>query len=244
MLFLPLSSQSIFWTLSALLAIVANVSFGASIVALNSYLPGLAKGSEPVAEAWNEAERIRLENPNSDALAELDIPEEPPEYTDDLTPLTRAPSLPEPYRLALKHYNDVLSRTTSHISSLGIALGYSAGITLLIIILVPVTLLKGSTYSLRLALFMTGAWWALFTIPSSAWLPGGEALQKQSISNDDGDDWSVKREILRAWKRLGQMLFPSEIKKLRNTFWFLAAWFLLSDGKGTERLRCIILALT
>ena len=40
----------------------------------------------------------------------------------------------------------------------------------------------------------------------------------------------MEKEIKRVWKRLGGMLHPNEIKRLRNTFKYLGAWFLLSDG--------------
>jgi MFS transporter, UMF1 family len=42
--------------------------------------------------------------------------------------------------------------------------------------------------------------------------------------------WHIRREVVAAWKRLGGMLQWQEIKRLRNTFKYLAAWFLLSDG--------------
>lgn len=42
--------------------------------------------------------------------------------------------------------------------------------------------------------------------------------------------WRIRRQIIAAWKRLGNMLRWREIKKLNNTFRYLAAWFLLSDG--------------
>jgi len=42
--------------------------------------------------------------------------------------------------------------------------------------------------------------------------------------------WTVRREVVDAWKRLGDMLRWENILRLRNTFRYLAAWFLLSDG--------------
>jgi UMF1 family MFS transporter len=125
----------------------------------------------------------------------------------------------------------------SRISSLGIAMGYGAGICLLIVALIPVTKLHGSTFSLRLAIGLSGIWWAVFTIPAALWLPGGSAAA--AAASDEGaawqessadGTWSAGREIVAAWKRLGGMLHPREIKRLRNTFKYLAAWFLLSDG--------------
>ncbi|KAG8994002.1 Autophagy protein 22 [Tulasnella sp. 427] len=234
-LFLPLPSSSPVWPLSAILAILANVSFGASVVALNAYLPSLARSSPEVVAAKTDAERLRTESHrDSEEAAEK--------------------------------YQTLLSRTTSRISSQGIAIGYAAGITLLLLALVPVTLLKGSTFSLRLAIGMSGIWWAVFTIPSWLWLPGGSGVSKEVGDGNreeeqgllsDGDsiveppgtpeaagEWTIRAEVAKSWRRLAEMLHPSEIRKLRNTFWFLSAWFLLSDGFTTITSTAILFAKT
>jgi len=265
-LFFILPSASSLWTLSAVLAILANVSFGTSIVALNAYLPGLARGTAEVRQAWEDAEKIREESQNDydantaeetellegDSLAgAIDVEREP------LTHTTVSPR----YKSALENYHRTLARATSHISSLGIALGYASGIALLLIILVPVTLLKSSTFALRLAIGMSGIWWAVFTIPAALWLPGGSAREGagESARNDENvaatqrtrlpsqekdGGWNFSTEILGAWRRLGQMLHPKEMKKLNNTFWFLLAWFLLSDGFTTITSTAVLFAKT
>jgi UMF1 family MFS transporter len=128
-------------------------------------------------------------------------------------------------------YDTALSRATARISSLGIAIGYSAGICLLIVALIPVTALHGSTFSLRLAIGLSGIWWAVFTLPAALWLPGGAQLDEEEDERVASGSWSAGREIAGAWKRLGGMLHWREIKRLRNTFKYLAAWFLLSDGE-------------
>ncbi|KAG8990571.1 Autophagy protein 22 [Tulasnella sp. 427] len=234
-LFLPLPSSSPLWPLSAFLAILANVSFGASIVALNAYLPSLARSSPEVVAAKTDAERLRTQSHRDGEEA-------------------------------VEKYQTLLSRTTSRISSQGIAIGYAAGITLLLLALVPVTLLKGSTFSLRLAIGMSGIWWAVFTIPSWLWLPGSSGISKEVGDGDreeeqgllsDGDsmveplatpeapgEWTIRAEVAKSWRRLGEMLHPSEIRKLRNTFWFLSAWFLLSDGFTTITSTAILFAKT
>lgn len=57
-----------------------------------------------------------------------------------------------------------IARLTSTISSRGTAAGYAAGITLLLMLLLPVTLLKGSLFSLRLSIAITGFWWLAFSV--------------------------------------------------------------------------------
>ncbi|KAI0631441.1 MFS general substrate transporter [Trametes polyzona] len=243
MLFLLISSSSPLWPLVAPLAICANVGFGASIVALNAYIPTLAQGAEEVVEA--RAKLYRLSH-STDIPASLRQPREHGETEEAHEPLLSRTSEEderhEDARAVKAEHDQVLSTTTSRISSQGIALGYAAGIVMLLLALIPVRAMKGSTDALRLAIGLSGIWWALFSIPAAAWLPGASSMsQALSISEDgyipaavqEGEKWSMTREIGRAWKRLGQMLRWREIKKLRNTFIYLAAWFLLSDGFTT-----------
>jgi MFS transporter, UMF1 family len=144
-------------------------------------------------------------------------------------------------------HNDAekLSRATARISSLGIALGYAAGILLLLITLIPVQRAGGSTNALRFAVGGSGAWWALFSIPALLLLPGASGVEEvpdASVTEEHEGllahepseaapvKWSARREVVDAWRRLGSMLRWQNIRRLRNTFRYLAAWFLLSDG--------------
>lgn len=235
MMFLLLPSSSPIWPASALLGICANVGFGASVVAMNAYLPTLARASEEVvvrfaqlhagAGATSAPVASRQDSASSPLLA--DEPDQ-----EDVSALRTA-------------YNTALSRATSRISSQGIALGYAAGILMLFVALIPVTLLHGTTFALRLAIGLSGAWWALFSLPSAAWLPSGAVADAEWADEaEEGEDasmetktWSTRREIGKAWKRLGGMLRWREIKRLRYTFQYLAAWFLLSDGQYTSAQR-------
>ncbi|KAF4583977.1 Autophagy protein 22 [Pleurotus pulmonarius] len=211
-LFLLLPSSSSLWLLAAPLAMLANVGFGASVVAMNAYLPTLARESPEV--------QARLHDTDS---------------TVDEAPLLPSDNQPSRSRT----YDEELSRATSRISSFGIALGYAAGITLLVIALFPVTKLRGSTFSLRLSIGLSGIWWALFSIPAALWLPGATGFEQPSQS-----PWNTRSEIIGSWKRLGGMLHPREIKRLKNTFKYLAAWFLLSDGFTTITSTAILFGKT
>ena len=129
-------------------------------------------------------------------------------------------------------------------------MGYAAGIFMLIVVLIPVEKLHGSTFALRLAIGLSGIWWGIFSLPAAIWLPGADATEvncEQSGEEGVNDGWDETRisrsenterewrllgEIRAAWVRLGTMLKWREVLKLRNTFKYLAAWFLLSDGKS------------
>lgn len=213
-LFFIVPSTSTIWPIVGLLACGANVGFGASFVALNSYLPNLARETKEVREAWQNLVSFRSQQ--QDGVT-----------SGDAAPFTEG--MPE------QVYKSVLARATARISSFGIAMGYMAGVLLMIGITVPVAALHSSTLSLRLAIGGTGLWWAIGSIPAGIWLPSGSTLKLVEgadlvVGEVDKRPWNFSREILNAWKRLGVMLRWSEIKRLRNTFWYLSAWFLLSDG--------------
>jgi UMF1 family MFS transporter len=232
----------------------ANVGFGASIVAMNAYLPSLASESPEVVQILHtihaeghhvndielavEADDGDTENPTVPLISDS-----APLVSDAYTPTATSLSSSS----VKSQYDETLSRAISRISSRGIALGYAAGIILLIIALIPVARLHGSTFALRLAIGLSGLWWMFFTIPAALWLPGMDpSTQEVSDSPESADsawgdvptgdlprssDWNLRRGVIQAWKKLGHMLRWGEIKKLKNTFIYLAAWFLLSDGK-------------
>ena len=210
----------------ALLAIFANVGFGASVVAMNAYLPSLAKDSPEVSQAYSDLPSS-FESQGDDVTLAVSADGELEEVS--------APLLGYPIHsdTSQSNYNAALSRATSRISSLGIASGYGAGIILLLVALIPVTKLHGSTFSLRLAIGLSGIWWALFSIPAAIWLPNAANIEEPHVESGtikSDDNWTFSSEIMAAWKRLGIMLRWREIKRLKQTFRYLAAWFLLSDG--------------
>ena len=194
---------------------------------MNAYLPSLAKESPEVLQILQEIKSKPVSPPAEDTISDhVDSPL-----------IQRAPS--EDVEILKARYDSELSRAMSRISSLGIALGYGAGIFLLLVAFVPVTMWHGSTFALRVAIGLSGIWWAVFSIPAALWLPGSEssAQDEEEAWSDHTTPtpevaWSTSREVLAAWKRLGSMLRWREIKKLGNTFKYLAAWFLLSDGKS------------
>ena len=248
-IFLFLPSSSPVWYLSALLAILANVGFGASVVAMNAYIPALAQESPEVVRILDNLQTFEREPSTADLEDQImDIDSaSAPLLSGDGSVAQESEETTKKLKLVLEaEYQTEFSQATSWISSFGIALGYVAGICLLIVALIPVTRLQGSTFSLRLAIGLSGIWWAVFTIPAAIWLPGSGAYRRgvqhltpdsihdvpgRAVNHVEVDkDWNFWKEIIAAWVRLGNMLRWTEIKKLGNTFKYLAAWFLLSDG--------------
>jgi len=68
------------------------------------------------------------------------------------------------YATAADEYSTARALATSRISSTAIASGYASGIAALVLLVIPVTLMGGSLFSLRLAICGAGAAWGLGTI--------------------------------------------------------------------------------
>ncbi|KIN99245.1 hypothetical protein M404DRAFT_819536 [Pisolithus tinctorius Marx 270] len=245
MLFLPLSSKSPLWFLCAVFAILANVGFGASIVAMNAYLPSLANASPEVVNARMHLGEL---DPSSGSIPEsVEVEDEQPLVSSQDSVSAPLLGISTPPKIDQNAFNATLSRATSRISALGIASGYGAGIILLLLSLIPVTKLRGSTFSLRLAIGLSGAWWAIFSIPAAIWLPNGthdDVVSFDSAAGKPGDQWTLSSEIVASWKRLGVMLRWNQIKQLQHTFRYLAAWFLLSDGFTTITSTAVLFGKT
>jgi UMF1 family MFS transporter len=228
--FVPSTSQSPLWILCAAFAVCANVGFGASVVAMNAYLPSLARESPEVLEAQAELDKASAPVDHDHALVS---------EAESVTAPLLGPTAPDHKSPAQTAYIAALSRATSRISSQGIASGYLAGILLLLLALVPVTRMHGSTLSLRLAIGLSGLWWLLFSIPAAIWLPDAS----RDEAHEEGD-WTATSEVRAAWTRLGATLRWSQIKRLQHTFRYLAAWFLLSDGFTTITSTAILFGKT
>ena len=120
-------------------------------------------------------------------------------------------------------YKEASPVTRNCISSLDIAVGYIADI-LLPLPLYSICSAQGSTDALRFAIGGSGVWWALFSILSLLLLPDArfEEAQNPGVTEErDGlltseptseaapvvaTEWSVRREVVDEWKRLGNVL--------------------------------------
>ncbi|KAM0750426.1 MFS general substrate transporter [Meredithblackwellia eburnea MCA 4105] len=216
MSFLLLPPSSPIWPVAALLALVANVSFGASIVCLNSYLPELGRSESGTVSKLGHLEEV-METLKS-------IRATPTSTSDELLMANQAVAK------AQDDYIFQKSLATSQISSRGVAAGYVSGIIALIVLLIPVTLMKGSTWALRCAIAGSGLCWAIGSIPALFWLRPSHTAQAMDGAHY-GRPRSSTASLAESWRGLGRML--REWRKLPQTFVFLGAWFLLSDSFAT-----------
>lgn len=232
------------YLLGALLTIISNTSFGASFVLLNSFLPLLVRNHPTVREAYVS------ESPDL-ADAPLDS-RQMGDSTDDLegslvnsTSGLLPPDDRHP-RNGLKRmptHEEITSKElqlSTHISSLGIGIGYSAALFVQCASIGILIAMKNTTWAQRVVLFVIGAWWSVFTIPAAMWLRPRPGPALTIHGRKDGASWWVYLKF--AWKSLFRTI--QQARRLRDITLFLGGWFLLSDAIATTSSTAVLFAKT
>lgn len=230
------------YLLASLLAIISNTCFGASFVLLNSFLPLLVRHHPKTQFQTPEAtpdlpSTVISGEPPEDSL---DAPEPEPDATTAL--LSTSPNDTQPKPLA-KNITSIELRLSTQISSTGIGIGYSAGLFLQCVAIIIVYFMQSTTFSLRVVIFLIGAWWFLFTIPAALWLRPrpGPALPSNDPNNPSGSrTWY--QYIAYSWASLWRTIKLA--RRLKDIVLFLAAWFLLSDAIATVSGTAVLYAKT
>lgn len=218
---------------SAVWAIIGNIGFGASFTLLNAFLPVLVRHHPKLLYGEPRA----AGTPNS---------------TEGHTLLTNVESDEAIARNAEmlgkgKSKSSAALTLSTHISSYGIAIGYTGAVLLQIFSIFLVLMTGSTTRSLQLVLFIIGAWWFTFTIPAAIWLrprpgPPLPALYKSGSSSGPANDRSWWGYIKYAWVGLGKTIVRA--RRLKDVVLFLAAWFLVSDGVATVSGTAVLFAKT
>mgnify|MGYP000567452919 CR=1 FL=1 len=111
-----------------------------------------------------------------------------------------------------------------YVSSKGYALGYlGGGILLAVNILMIQVIWKGSTLGPRLSFLTVAIWWAIFSIPLFRHV-------QEPPANTAGIEKGT-HPVVAGFRRIGQTF--REIRKYRQLFLFLVAFWLYNDGIGT-----------
>ena len=130
---------------------------------------------------------------------------------------------------------------STRISTQGIAIGYASGV-LIQLLTIPLVIYTGSTTkSLQFAVLVSGVWWAIFSVPPAIWMrprPGPPL----PASKSNGHIRRVLEYIIYGWTVIFGTL--AQARRLRDVMFFLAAWFLLSDGCTTITSTAILFAKT
>jgi UMF1 family MFS transporter len=127
------------------------------------------------------------------------------------------------------------------ISSYGIAIGYIAALLVQTVGILVVITFQSSNFGLRLVLFIIGAWWFTFTLPTARWLRPrpGPPLHIGAQTSNAGTVWAY---FTYSWKSLGRT--ATHARHLKDVLLFLAAWFLLSDSIATVSGTAVLFAKT
>ncbi|EWC46812.1 hypothetical protein DRE_04057 [Drechslerella stenobrocha 248] len=221
------------WVLAAsILAQIGNVTFGASYVLLNAFLPVIVRNHPAVQQAATApiqlpipADNPPLDDDDEDVRAEdatllggHSAPVLKPERAERLTPAMRL---------------------STRISSNGIAIGYCGGVLLQILCIMIVVSSGSTTNSLQVSIFCVGLWWFFFTIPSAITLrprPG------PPLPLHRGEKFTWLTYISYSWRGLFQTI--RQASRLRDVTLFLVAWFMVSDGVATIASSAIVFAKT
>lgn len=263
MLFLPVVPK--LYILGAFLAIIANTCFGASFVLLNSFLPLLVRNHPSVRYGNDATEDSYLDDDEEDEDADqythgLGISS--PHDSDDHNPfsngnsvsngasdsaqptessplISNRPLVPAPTSIPTGR---ALALSTK-ISSYGIAIGYLAALIVQTLAIIIVSSLGTSTFPLRLVLFVIGAWWFFFTIPSLLWLRPRPGPPLHLPAAQSGSTLATGLAYFTySWKSLWRT--AKHARLLKDVLLFLAAWFLLSDSIATVSGTAVLFAKT
>lgn len=223
-----------FYMFAALWAIIGNIGFGASFVLLNAFLPVLVRQHPKVLYNEDSPEANTPDSTEEHAL----LTNEGTRNAFNRNQQSKKNSSPE---LAL----------SAQISSYGIAIGYIGAVLLQISSIIIVLYTNSTLSSLKLVLFCIGFWWFIFTIPAALWLrprPGpplptlsadGLAVLGGSVAQG-GNHWMIY--VKYAWIGLGKTILRA--RRLKDLIFFLAAWFLVSDGVATVSGTAVLFAKT
>ncbi|KUI53983.1 Autophagy-related protein 22 [Cytospora mali] len=227
------------YILGGILAIISNVSFGASFVLLNSFLPLLVRYHPEVLYAEG------IVTPDLAATNGESYDEENEEIIVDNNSTTGLLDGQGHYRLrkVLTHEDQTSMelKLSTEISAKGIGIGYAAGLFVQCIAILILVQMKSSTWSLRVVLFVIGAWWAIFTIPAAFWLRPrpGPPLPAQNGRSGIG---ALFAYTAYAWRSIYNTVRLA--RRLLDIVLFLGAWFLLSDAIATTSSTAILFAKT
>lgn len=124
-------------------------------------------------------------------------------------------------------YNSILPSVAGpeeidRVSVMGYALGYFGGGVLLAIDIGIIQIMEDKALATRISFITVSVWWALFTIPLIM------NVREPAVTNRQRMDGNI---LTAGFKRLSATF--SELRKYRELFLFLAAFWIYNDGIGT-----------
>jgi MFS transporter, UMF1 family len=234
------------YLVGAILTIISNTLSGASFVLLNSFLPLLVRYHPDVPQSPIETPDLGEASLESQPLGNSFHDDTVPESPSDTNGLPRHNNGgPVGHGLRRRPTKQELTsiecNVSSSISARGVGISYGAALLVQIVGIFLVWMMHGSTWSLRLVLFMVGVWWATFTVPAAMWLRPrpGPPVPDRLVGSRKG--W-------RRWFSYVKYSWSSFIRTfrhamgLRDIVLFLLGWLLLSDAIATTSSTAILFA--
>lgn len=227
------------YILGAVLTIISNTSFGASFVLLNSFLPLLVRyhptllaAKAPVTPDFGNSTFESRQLADSTA----DLPSSASGLLADEAGVANGSK-------AVPTHSEITSKElqlSTSISSTGIGIGYLAALFVQCVAIGIIIAMKNTTWSQRVALFVVGCWWTVFTIPAALWLRPRPGPPLKINGRTEGISWLSY--FLYSWKSLFKTVRVA--RRLADVMLFLAGWFLLSDAIATTSSTAILFAKT
>ncbi|CAD6504309.1 BgTH12-06040 [Blumeria graminis f. sp. triticale] len=235
MLFLFLGPKT--YLLAAFLTIISNTCCGASFVLLNSFLPLLAR-HHPKAQY-----KIQCPDLEPDVGVMYSTPNVSVNTENSREPSIRTPLLAHPNGDSSLNRGEISTelQLSTQISSKGIGAGYCAGLIVECISIFTIWEMGSTTFSIQIALFLVGLWWAIFSIPAIHGFcsrPGPPLIMTKRA-----DFSKIKSSIAYigyAWLSLWRTI--KQAHRLKDATIFLIAWFLISDSIATVSGTAILYA--
>lgn len=245
MSFLPVHS-GVFW-IAPILAIISNTCIGASFVLLNSFLPVLVRHHPTVLDS-KSVSNVDGEHEVQHSSHSIEVEED-----HDLVQTSSISSSQGLLSGTHKHQSSSGSphtpstispelRMSTKISSTGISIGYVSAILVQILSVFILYNLGQSTFSLRVVLFLVGAWWFLFSIPCIFWLRPRPGPPLHHLDPNASATTTFFAYLSEAWKSLFRTI--ARARQLKDVLLFLAAWFLLADASATVAGTAVLFAKT
>lgn len=202
------------YLLASLAVVVGVVSLGSTFVLLNSFLPLLAARHPSVADKHSNGSTSYQ-----------------PMSTSPASDTQTSPEL----------------RLSTQISSKGVGLGYAAAVSVQVLSILLLVMLKKAHFAaestpLRFVLLMVGLFWFGLTLPGAYWLRDRPGPSLRVIEPWRSKLPAVLQYIMFAWSSVWGTVKTAA--KLRQTWVFLIAWFLLSDAIATVSGTAILFART
>lgn len=204
---------------ASILAILANCAFGCVNMLMNSYLTILIKNFSFHTPQENVQQQFVSGYDSTDVINEID------NFEDDILSIA----------------DSELGKVGSKISGIGTSTGYSSALLIqvcsLFLLLFLKTISDDMVWCIKIIIASIGVWWVFWQLPIAFLLRN---LKTTKINFDK--DISIITMVRKGYHDMGHALY--KIKDLKDIYFFLLGWFVLSDSITTINSTAILFAKT